>query len=408
MASAERPWGWSHGWSPFASGPAATFTLDSVVRISGTRSLKVHLAPANGSSQAPQTIVLQVPAKFAHGKHVTLRARMRSAALTGKAFATLEGWGESRVVDADTAATGPTQPPQWTTYSLGIDVPVSAHSLVITAGLEGSGTAWFDGFELTVDGARVHSFPTGVDPSPAELRFLAILATPLRTVVPAGGLVSDDSDLSRFASITAGARVVALGESTHGTREFFLVKHRILEYLVRKHDFTVFAIEANQLAVETINRYVQGGSGAADDVMRAMFRVWNTEEVRDLVEWMRQYNAAHPGRILRFVGYDMQDHRRPADSLAAFLQRWEPSLVATLEPLTRYREQRSWSTPQIADSIRARWRQAAIDLFDTVHARRAAWLNTARTRADTLQAEWGVQAANLLRQAALGNATLNV
>jgi erythromycin esterase len=171
------------------------------------------------------------------------------------------------------------------------------------------------------------------------------------------GAAPRDDDLAAFDRIVGDARVVALGESTHGTSEFFLVKHRLLEHLVRTRGFSAFAIEANQLAVETLNRYVQGGPGTASDAMRVMFAVWNTEEMLELVVWMRAWNAANPGRAMRFLGYDMQDNRIPVDSLRAFLSREEPSLVAMVdEYLGDYRAMASWSTPQYADTTRTRWR----------------------------------------------------
>ena len=144
-----------------------------------------------------------------------------------------------------------------------------------------------------------------------------------------------------MADIVGPARVVGLGESTHGTREFFQAKHRLLAYLVRERGFRVFAIEANQVAVRRVDAYVQGGPGTAEDAMRVMFRVWNTEEMRALVEWLRGWNAAHPDRRVRFVGYDMQDQRTPADTLRAFLARAEPGLLGRFDELAgEYRAQR--------------------------------------------------------------------
>ena len=57
------------------------------------------------------------------------------------------------------------------------------------------------------------------------------------------------------------ARVVALGEATHGTREFFLMKHRVLEFLVKELDFNLFAIEATWPEANRVNEYVHTGEG---------------------------------------------------------------------------------------------------------------------------------------------------
>ena len=53
------------------------------------------------------------------------------------------------------------------------------------------------------------------------------------------------ADLQPLRQIVGDARIVALGEATHGTREFFQLKHRLLEFLVSEMDFNIFAIEAS-------------------------------------------------------------------------------------------------------------------------------------------------------------------
>ena len=73
-----------------------------------------------------------------------------------------------------------------------------------------------------------------------DIRALQQAAVPFRTA-EAGG---DYSDLAPLKQIVGNARIVSLGEGTHGTREFFQMKHRILEYLVKEMGFTMFAIEA--------------------------------------------------------------------------------------------------------------------------------------------------------------------
>jgi len=412
VSEPDRPWGWAFGWSAFAGGPAATFVLDSTLHHAGRRSLRIALTDSSADA-APQSIMLQVPASFALGRELRLAGWMRADSLRGRALITLEAWKDREFAAADTAwlSGAPTDRPGWTRHELTIQVPSEpeVHSVVITATLLGTGAAWFDDLELRVGGVPISTLPQGADPpTEAELAWLAAQTNPLRHVRVFPDAPADDTDLAPFADIVGDARIVALGESTHGTREFFLVKHRLLEYLVREAGFEVFAIEANQLAVERINRYVQGGVGTARDVMRVMFRVWNTEEMLDLVEWMRTYNQEHPDRAVRFAGYDMQDHRTPADTLRAFLERIEPGLVPRFDDLVgEYRGQASSATPQIPDTTRARWHRQGESLWSRVAARRPAWLARAVSRDDTVAVEWAVQAANLLRQAARFNVALS-
>jgi erythromycin esterase len=407
-ADSVRPWGWVFGYSAFAR-PAGGFALDSTVSHDGRRSLRIAVPD---SAPSTQSIMLQVDAGFARGREVRLTGWIRTERMQGRALLTLEAWKHQAYAAADTATAtgGPSAPPRWRRHELTIRVPPDeeVHSIVVLAAVEGAGTAWFDHLEMQVDGVPLRELPAVVGPpNEAGLRWLAAHATPLRTVKPPAG-VADDADLARFAEIVGDARIVALGESTHGTREFFQVKHRLLEYLVRVHGFSVFALEANQLGVERTNRYVQGGQGTGAEALRSVFALWNTEEMLALVEWARAWNAAHPERMVRFIGYDMQDNRTPVDSLRAFLTDVEPGLLPRMDELTgEYRAQRSFSTPQIEDTTRVRWSRQTETLWGEVSARRAAWLARAGSRADTVRTEWAVQAANLLRQAAGFNVHLS-
>jgi len=66
-------------------------------------------------------------------------------------------------------------------------------------------------------------------------------AIPLRTVEANHGF----DDLPPLASVVGDARIVALGEATRGSREFFQLKHRLIEFLATQKGFTIFSIEAN-------------------------------------------------------------------------------------------------------------------------------------------------------------------
>ncbi len=133
-------------------------------------------------------------------------------------------------------------------------------------------------------------------------------------------------DLTPFGKAVGDAQIVALGEATHGTREFFQIKRRLLEYLVREKGFTVFAIEANWPESLVVDRYLKTGEGNARSALAGMyFWGWNTEEVLDLIEWMRSYNQS-PGQhaILSFTSFDMQVAHVAARMALEFLGRYSP------------------------------------------------------------------------------------
>lgn len=125
---------------------------------------------------------------------------------------------------------------------------------------------------------------------------------PLLTVAPEEPF----QDLEFLRTIMNGKRIVALGEATHGTREFFLMKHRLIEFLVYEMGFNLFAIEAGEPACSVINRYVLEGKGdPLEAVLGFEYWTWRTEEVLDLVKWMRAYNSSSEVPCkLKFFGID--------------------------------------------------------------------------------------------------------
>lgn len=139
----------------------------------------------------------------------------------------------------------------------------------------------------------------------------------LRTVDPAAEL----SDLAPLGVSIGDAYIVGAGEGTHGTREHFLFKHRLLRYLVTRNGFRALAFESPWPTGLALNEYVLGGVGDPKRLLgQAVFGVWQTEEVLDTIRWMREYNATvPPDARVEFVGIDMQLTRRAAVEVRTYL-----------------------------------------------------------------------------------------
>ena len=156
----------------------------------------------------------------------------------------------------------------------------------------------------------------------AELKQRAVPLAAVRAGVPF-------DDLRAFGQAVGDARIVSLGEATHGTREFFQMKHRLLEYLVREKGFTVFAIEANWPESLAVDRYIKTGEGDPKAALAGMyFWTWNTQEVLEMIEWMRAYNKA-PGShaMLSFTSFDMQEPKVAMESVIEYLRRYSAGSV---------------------------------------------------------------------------------
>jgi erythromycin esterase len=102
-------------------------------------------------------------------------------------------------------------------------------------------------------------------------------------------------DLSPLENMLAGRRIVGMGEATHGTHEFQIEKFRMLKFLVTKLGFKLFGIEANFTQCRQVNDYVMYGKGTAEKAIGEMqYWAWETKEVLQMIEWMRDYNQDKP------------------------------------------------------------------------------------------------------------------
>ncbi|MEW2372611.1 erythromycin esterase family protein [Streptomyces sp. NPDC006656] len=128
-------------------------------------------------------------------------------------------------------------------------------------------------------------------------------AHPLRATEPGG----DTADLRALSAMIGDAKVVGLGEATHGSHEFFTMKERVFRHLVERKGFTTFALELSWSAGLRIDDYLQTGKGDARQIATQTLAnsPWEREEFVHLIEWMRAYNRNHPDRPLHFMGDDI-------------------------------------------------------------------------------------------------------
>ena len=220
----------------------------------------------------------------------------------------------------------------WHEAAVVLDVPEDAVAVSFGALLVGAGTLWVDDFVLEAVGkdVAVTGLPVGNTarivtdpPTEAQVAWLRDTAESFATVEAGHGL----DDLSFVKEMVGDARIVGLGECTHGSREVFQCKHRLLEYLVTELGFSIFSIEASTPEAYRLNDYVLHGEGDPAELIGGMyFWTWNTEEVLAMVEWMRAYNASGRGPV-QFTGFDMQYAPVAMDNVIAFLQDADPDLA---------------------------------------------------------------------------------
>ncbi|SDD62874.1 erythromycin esterase family protein [Belnapia rosea] len=153
-----------------------------------------------------------------------------------------------------------------------------------------------------------------------ETSALAAAAEPLPPIEDAGF----GACIDRFAA----ARVVLLGEATHGSSEFYRARAAITRRLIERHGFTIVAVEADWPDAAQLDRWVRDRPGPpADGAPFARFPswMWRNAEMRDFATWLRAHNAALPpeGRVA-FRGLDIYSLSGSIEGVLAYLDQHDP------------------------------------------------------------------------------------
>jgi erythromycin esterase len=292
-------WGWS------AFGVGFEFSLDKSESQSGAQSFRIRNinAPASTLANAGQ----QFPIELVRGKRVRVSGWIKT--LNANSGAAGIWWrvdganGFLSIDNAPPAGLPPLGTTQWTRYEFERYVDPNGVAIFWGVFFRGSGTAWFDRLEIEIDGVPLApEFVPDFQPTETRLDWIRNTAIPFNGDAPRRGY----EDLLPLKDVVGNARIVALGEGTHGTREFFRMKHRLLEFLATEMGFTIFSIEANMPEAYRLNEYVLTGVGDPKQLLKGMyFWTWNTQEVLDMILWMREFNLSGKGRV-EFTGFDMQ------------------------------------------------------------------------------------------------------
>jgi erythromycin esterase-like protein len=140
-------------------------------------------------------------------------------------------------------------------------------------------------------------------------------------------------DLDALLELIGEARIVLLGEATHGTQEFYRLRAELTRRLVIDKHFDAIAVEADWPAALRVSRWVQGRSRDATPPQalggfeRFPRWMWRNTETALLVEWLRAYNRLHdddPARQVGFFGLDLYSLRESMQAVLRYLDEADP------------------------------------------------------------------------------------
>lgn len=323
-------------WAIEGEGKKYTGYLDSEVSRSGNKSLYMSL------NNAETYTILTIPGELVSGKAISIQGFLKTQQskdlqLQLMLFDPTEG----RVIataDLNSVTT------DWEEISLESTLKENyiSDTVLIALVASGTGSFWFDAVKIEING-RVfgEDDPDFREPTAKEIRQLNDIAIPFEM---------KPGTLQGLSEIVGDARMVALGENSHGSSSIYKLKFRMIQHLVEHEGFSVFALEMPTVEAEYINEYVRNGQGDIDQVITKLsYPSWQTEEMINIIEWMKTYNKQRTNKV-EFRGYDMQNGWSALEAVREFAASYDSMLFSDLEKISSLYEE-SLKTGHPRDSL---------------------------------------------------------
>jgi erythromycin esterase-like protein len=141
--------------------------------------------------------------------------------------------------------------------------------------------------------------------------------------------LSDTASLGPLIKDIGDARIVMLGEASHGTHEFYTRRTEISKKLITEQGFRFIAVEGDWPDCYRINRYVKGYEDAGTDIREVLSAfdrwpswMWANWEVAALAEWLRNYNEGlSPDNKIGFYGLDVYSLWDSLKAMISYLEK---------------------------------------------------------------------------------------
>lgn len=280
--------------------------FDSSEFMNGNRSICIK-----GLSQTTThaKISIYIPIKIKRKSKIELSAWVKTDSIRGKNSGTilqLLGYGNNRnAIPTVFKFSGDILKGSrdWTKMSLSTILKEDEHLIALNILMQGKGKAWFDNFELKINGEKINDILFFKD-TEGENQIREILK---KYIFPIN--IKNSIQISDFIYTQKNnVRVIGLGEATHGTKEIYEYKAEIIKSLIKNNGVRKIALEARYANAESLNTYVLTGKGNLKKaISETGFWLYNTVEFKNLLIWLKKYNKKTKDKI-SIIGIDSQPH----------------------------------------------------------------------------------------------------
>ena len=142
-----------------------------------------------------------------------------------------------------------------------------------------------------------------------------------------------DEDLSTIIEAIGDAKIVLLGEASHGTSEFYTVRAKLSKMLIEQKGFSAIAVEGDWPSAQHVNRYIKGYGERKDnvqEVLKAFDRwptwMWANEEIAEFIDWLKMHNDKRiSNQKIGFYGIDIYSLWESLEEIIRYLTESNPA-----------------------------------------------------------------------------------
>lgn len=159
----------------------------------------------------------------------------------------------------------------------------------------------------------------------------AIAVASLRDLAAADALAHAKDPYKALIERVGNARIVLIGEASHGTHEFYRERVEITQRLIEQKGFVAVAVEADWPDALRVNRYVTGTGNDpdADDALAGFRRfptwMWRNADILNFIGWLRDFNESRQrGSRVGFYGLDLYSLQTSIEAVIRYLEHVDP------------------------------------------------------------------------------------
>ncbi|MFU8797911.1 MAG: erythromycin esterase family protein [Gammaproteobacteria bacterium] len=137
--------------------------------------------------------------------------------------------------------------------------------------------------------------------------------------------IHDPCFCEKISNLIGDARIVLMGEATHGTVEFYQARMALSEYLIREKGFHAIALEGDWAPVHAIHRYckhhdkVRSPEAALEGFKRFPVWMWRNTAMLDFIKKIRKNNP------ISFYGLDLYGLNDSMQAVSDYFKQYHPT-----------------------------------------------------------------------------------